>query len=121
MQTFAPNFERRDLIFSRSSFPQQTNQQVTRFQPRRDLFQQVNKMAVQMAAKEFVDVKTFAIEIRIERDVLLTCGLQKDVDEERATGELLDQQIARGFARYYVLALGHMLDEQRSVFGVQPF
>src|SRR5690242_12496927 len=82
------------------------------FQPRRNLFEQIGEVAVQMAAEKFVDVKPFAIEVRIERDPLLAGRLQEDVDEKRTAGELLDHQIARGFARDDVLALSYMLHQR---------
>src|ERR1051325_10957708 len=61
-------------------------------------------MAVNVSAEKFIDVETLAVEIRDQRRVFLTRRLQKDVDEKRAAGELLDQQIARDFARRHVLA-----------------
>ncbi len=66
---------------------------------------------MQMAAKQLVDVKTFAIEIRVERHALFARRLEKGVDEKRTTGELLDQQISRCLTRDDVLSLGHLLHE----------
>src|SRR5690349_8589849 len=82
------------------------------FQPWRDLFKQVGEVAVQMAAEKFVNVKPFAIEIRIEGDTFLAGRLQEDIDEKRTAGKLLDHQIARGFARDDVLPLRDVLDQR---------
>ena len=43
--------------------------------------------------------------------MILACCLQKDIDEKRAAGELLDQQIASDFARRYLLSARDVFDE----------
>ena len=61
-------------------------------------------MTVNVTAEELVDIETLAIEIRKQRRVFFTRGLQKDADEERTTGKLLHEQIACGFTGCDLLA-----------------
>src|SRR5215216_2740443 len=88
---------------------------------RRDLFEQIGEVAMNVAAEEFVYVETFAIEIRKQRRVFLTCGLQKDADEERTARELLHEQIARGFAGCDVLAARDVFYQTRCFGCVESF
>ncbi len=53
--------------------------------------------------------------------MFLARRLQKDVDEKRTAGELLDQQIARDFARRYLLAACDVFDQFRGFGGVELF
>src|SRR6185503_1790742 len=76
---------------------------------------------MKMSAQQLVDVETLAIEIGGQRRVLLASSLQKDADEERIARELLDQQIARSLADRNVLTARDVLDEQRSLCGVELF
>src|SRR6185369_15174226 len=109
---FSPDFERRRLLFTRGCFPQQSNQHVSCVQTWRDLFEQLGKVTMEMPAEYFVDVEPLAIEVRRQRGILLPCGLEKGRNEEWTAAELLDQQIACGFARRDVLATRDVLDEQ---------
>jgi hypothetical protein len=113
VKTFAPDFKRRDLLFTRSRFPEQANQEMSGVESRRDLFEEVGEVTVNVTAEEFIHIETLAIEIRDQRRVFLARCLQKDVDEKRAAGELLDQQITRDLARRYLLAARDVFDEFR--------
>src|SRR5215216_7484301 len=88
---------------------------------RRDLFEQIGEVAVNVAAEELVDVETFAIEIRKQRRVLLTRGLQKYADEERTARELLHEQITRGFAGCDLLAPRDVFHQPRCFGRVESF
>src|SRR6185369_3951288 len=57
-----------------------------------------------VTAEELINVEPLAIEIREQRGAFLSCRLQINVDEERAAGKLLHDQIARGFARCDLLS-----------------
>ena len=70
-------FERRNLLFAGSGFPEQADQQVSRVEPRRDLFEQVGKVTMNVTAEQFINVETFAIEIREQRRVFLARCLQE--------------------------------------------
>src|ERR1051325_7938751 len=94
---------------------------MARVQPRRNFFQELCEVAVNVTAEKFVDVETFAVEVRDERCVFLSCCLQKDVDEKRAAGKLLDQQIACDFACGHVLASRDVFDEARGFGRVELF
>ena len=74
---------------------------------------------MKMSTKDLVDVESFAIEIRIERRILLACCLKKDADEKRIARELLDQQIPGCFAGGDVLAARHVLDQHSSFVRVE--
>src|SRR5678816_823997 len=92
---------------------------MARLESRRNILQQVGKVAMQVPAEKLIDVKTLAVEICIQRDAFLARGLQKSVDKERTAGKLLDQQVTRGFAGHDLLPLSHVFDEQRSIVCVE--
>src|SRR5688572_88517 len=66
-----------------------------------------------VATEEFSDVKVPAIKLRFYVHAFFACCLQEHVDEKRATTKLLDQHVSRHFADLHLLAVGHLLDEQR--------
>src|ERR1041384_6185864 len=94
---------------------------MSRIESRRDLFEQIGEVAVNVAAEELVDVETFTIEIRKQRRVFLTRRLQKDADEERTARELLHEQIARGFAGCDMLAPCDVCHQAGGFGGVESF
>src|SRR6185369_17172087 len=64
-----------------------------------------------VTTEELINVETLAIEIREQRSAFLTCRLQINADEERTTGKLLHDQIARGFTCCDLLSARDMLHE----------
>src|SRR5215204_3832325 len=78
---------------------------------RRDFFEEIRKVPVDVTAEQLVNVEPLAIEIREQRGAFLTCGLQKDVDEERTAGKLLDDQIACCFIGRDLLTTCDVFDE----------
>src|SRR5688572_21567074 len=92
-----------------------------RIKPRRDLFEQIGEVTVNVTTEELVDVETFTIEIRKEWRVFLTRGLQKDADEERAACELLHEQITCGFAGCDLLTARDVFDQPRCFGCVESF
>src|ERR1041385_3424123 len=121
VQTLTPDFERRSLIFTCCCFPKKTNQKVTSIDSRRDLLEQICEVSVNVTAEEFVNVETFTIKIRQQRQVFLTRCLQESADEKRTAGKLLYEQIACGFAGFNVLPPSDMFDQPSSFIRVQPF
>src|ERR1044072_2636406 len=87
----------------------------------RDLFEKICKVTMDFPAEEFVDVETFAIEIRVQRRVFLSCGLKVDVDEEWTTGKLLHNEVASSFTNSHLLASSDMFDEFRCFGCVELF
>src|SRR6185503_2766041 len=74
-----------------------------------------------MTAKQFVNIKTFAIEIGEQLCVFLASCLKVYVDEEWTTGKLLHDQIARGFTCRDLLASSDVFDEFRCFCGFELF
>src|SRR5688572_5569343 len=74
-----------------------------------------------VTAEEFVDVETFAVEICKQRCTFLACCLQKAVDEKRAAGKLLNEQVTCRFACCNLLSSGNVLDQQSGFVGLELF
>src|ERR1044072_903651 len=74
-----------------------------------------------MTTEQFINVETFAIEIREQLCVFLARCLKIDVDEKWTSRKLLHDQIACCFTRRHLLASGNVFDEFRCFRGIELF
>src|ERR1041385_543560 len=80
---------------------------------RRDLFEQICEVPMNVTAEQLVNIETFAIKVKEQRGAFFTSGLQIDVDEKWTAGKLLHDQIACCFTGRDLLTSRDVFDELR--------
>jgi hypothetical protein len=76
-------------------------------------------VVMNVTTKQFINIETLAIKIRIQCDVSFSSGLEKITYEKRTTRELLNQKITNFAAQYDPIPQGDMIDQRVRFFGAQ--